>query len=343
MNKCIITGLFSAIICNMAIASAKYMPSVIYKLDSQFNHHVVVVEKSTHTLFLYENKDGYPKMLKEFTIMTGKFTGNKMYQGDKKTPEGVYFFQKFHSAQDLMKRYGDYAKIYGAGAFTTNYPNEMDRRAGKTGSGIWLHSADDDNRVSLGLDSRGCVVAINKDLKEISKYIDLRHTPVIITQDLHFLSYKNWTKNREDILSVVNTWGKAWEDKDFEKYINSYSKKEFKHNRRGRYNNFKIYKKAVFARNDKPVIKFRNISVLSQGDYAVATMIQDYTSPVITDIGKKTLYLKKNDDYEWKIVSEEWSKLDSPQNNMAFKPQMRYFKDQVVEKEQRNEDDSQSI
>ena len=321
-------------------AASEFMPSTIYKLDKKFNHHVLVVEKSTHSLYLYKNTEGTPDLIKKFKIMTGKFTGNKRIQGDKKTPEGIYFFQKFHSSEFLLNKYGDYGKIYGAGAFTTNYPNEIDRRLGKTGSGIWLHSSDDDGRISLGQDSRGCVVAINKDLREISQYIDLAHTPVVITQDLHFQTKENWEKNKKDILATINTWSKAWQEKDFDKYINSYSKSDFIHNRRGRYNKFKVYKRAVFARKDKPEISFTDISVLHNGQYVVATMEQDYNSPFIQDIGKKTLYLKRNDQYEWKIVAEEWSKIEE-QRSLAFTPKMRYFSEQTSKKDVVN--DSESI
>lgn len=324
-------------ICPISFAE-EYLPSTIYQLDSRFTHHILVVEKSTHSLYLYENENQDPKLLKKFTIMTGKFAGDKKVQGDKKTPEGVYFFQKFHSSDELVSKYGDYGKIYGAGAFTTNYPNEMDRRAGKTGGGIWLHSSDDDKRVSLGLDSRGCVVAIDKDLKDISQYIDLANTPIIIVQDLHFQSKDNWNKNRKEIRATIAKWMSSWKNKDLKNYIDTYSKDEFMHPRKGRYNAFRNYKKRVFSRNDSPVIDFSDISILQNGDYVVVTMVQDYSSPFIKDIGKKTLYLKKNENYQWKIVSEEWSKLKE-ERNIAFVPKMRFF-DNTLKKELANDSGS---
>lgn len=320
-----------------------YLPANIYQLDNKFTHHVLLVEKSTHSLFLYATEEGAPKLIKKFKILTGKYTGNKMDQGDKKTPEGVYFFQEFHSSDYLINKFGDYGKIYGAGAFTTNYPNEMDRRAGKTGSGIWLHSTDDDGRVSLGLDSRGCVVAVDQDLKEISQYIDLVHTPVVIAQDLIYQSKDTWLKNKNNILNTVNTWAEAWKSKNFETYINSYSQDHFIHRQRGKFNAFKLYKRAVFARSDKPEINFSDISILQNRDYVVVTMEQNYNSPIIKDIGKKTLYLKKDTNYDWKIVAEEWSKLDE-QRNLAFTPKMRYFSEQnTIANDKDLKNDSKSI
>ncbi len=311
------------------------MPSTLFELDEQFTHHVMVVDKATHSLYLYQNNNSNPKLLKKYKILTGKFTGNKQVQGDKKTPEGVYFFQQFHSSQELLKKYGDYGKIYGAGAFTMNYPNTMDLRAGKTGGGIWLHSTDDDNRISLGLDSKGCVVAINSDLKEMSQYIDLGNTATIIVQDLHFLSRENWNTTKKQVTELIENWQSAWQNKDFKNYISSYSKKEFK-GHKGGFQAFKTYKSHVFSRNDKPVIEFSHRSILSNGEYIVVTMQQDYTSPVIKDIGKKTLYLKRNDNYEWKIVAEEWSRMNE-ERNIAFTPKMRYFQEPISKEEKDND------
>jgi hypothetical protein len=60
-------------------------------------------------------------------------------------------------------------------------------------------------------------------------------------------------------------------------------------------------------------------------DYAVVRLQQDYRSPVINDIGKKTLYLKKDKNYDWKIVGEVWSAVEN--NSVAFTPSKRFFKD----------------
>lgn len=321
---------------NNTYSSDNFYPANIFLLDQRFSHHVVIVEKSTHMLYIYQNDMGQPKLLKSYQIATGKVKGNKQIQGDKKTPEGIYQFRRFHSANYLTNLYGKTGLIYGAGAFTMTYPNEIDKRRGKTGGGIWLHSTDDDARVSKGLDSRGCVVATDKDLKDISQFIELTNTPVIIVQNMNFMSKKSWTTEKSEITELINTWSTAWQNKDFTNYINSYSKNEFMHKIRGNYNQYRRYKKAVFSRKDSPAIDIKNVSILSTSQYAVVTLEQDYKSEVIQDIGKKVLYLKKNANYEWKIVAEKWSKLGENQN-LSFTPKMRYFNDQVTKKDTEND------
>lgn len=324
----------SKLLCVILLVSSlhtfadEFLPSEIFQLDNKFTHHVLIVEKSTHMLHLYENNNKEPKLVKKYQIATGKIKGDKQFQGDKKTPEGIYVFQKFHSDKELIEKYGSNGLIYGAGAFTTNYPNIMDVRSSKTGGGIWLHSTDDDSRVSKGLDSKGCVVAVDSDLKDISQYIDLKNTPIIIKQNISYMSKESWMKNRAEISNMVNNWAQAWKKKDFNTYISQYSK-NFHSNVKGNFHQYKVYKKAVFSRGDTPEISFRNISILNHNNYAVVTLEQDYRSEVIRDTGKKLLYLTRDEDYKWKIVSEQWYKLENNQN-IAFAPSMRFFGNKKV-------------
>lgn len=323
---------FIFITCIMLINSVcfaatqdNYLPSNILMLDDKFSHHVLLVEKATHKLHLYENSGSYPKLVKTFSTATGKFKGDKSISGDHKTPEGIYTIYEFLSKQELLKRHGKYAEIYGSGAFPMDYPNFIDRRDGKTGGGIWLHSTDDDNRISKGLDSRGCVVVQNQDLKDISQFVELNHTPIIVVQDIFYLSQTTWDRNRKELNDSVQKWARAWQTKDFETYINSYDKNRFHDKKHGNYNSYKNYKRAVFSRGDTPEIKLDFISIMATNEYAVVNLQQDYRSPVINDIGKKTLYLKKDANYDWKIVGEVWSSV-SPES-LAFTPSKRFFKE----------------
>lgn len=326
MKKLALLGLALSTIVNYSAANTTELyPSHIYMMDEKFAHHVILVEKSTHQLFIYENQNGVPLLVKKFLAATGKFKGDKQKSGDHKTPEGIYTLEDFYSQSQLLNKHGKYAEIYGSGAFPMDYPNFIDARKGKTGSGIWLHSTDDDNRVNKGLDSRGCVVVQNADLKEVSKYIELSHTPIIVVQDLHFLNKQTWEKNKQEVTQFVQTWAKAWQEKDFDTYINSYSDSEFYDRSKGNFKNYKQFKKAVFSRADTPIIKFDHISILTTSDYAVVTLQQTYQSAVINDVGKKVLYLKKDDSYSWKIVGELFKQI--PAEHLAFTPSMRFFQE----------------
>jgi murein L,D-transpeptidase YafK len=303
-----------------------FLPSSLVHLDPAFSHHVIVVEKSTHKLFLYENSQTLPKLVGTFPIATGKITGDKLVSGDKKTPEGVYFFQKFHESKELIRMYGDYGKIYGIGAFTMNYPNFIDSKRGKTGGGIWLHSTNDEQRIAKRLDSRGCVVVNDENLKTISQYIDLRRqTPIVVKETIDYWPKETWSKQREKLLSFVESWRKSWEEVNLNNYIDHYDPEHFRDGRNRGLASWKNHKSNVFKRSKNVKVDFKNISVLRHKNYAVINLIQHFQSNLMNDSGKKTLYLIQNEKYEWKIVHEYWKKNILDSTEIAFTPSPRFF------------------
>lgn len=313
----VLLGLFST------ATMAGFKPSFVYQLDPYFGHHVIVAEKATSTLHLYKNDDGYIQLVKSYPIATGLIPGDKKVSGDKKTPEGVYITQEFLPSAELIKRYGEYGKMYGTGAFTLSYPNPFDRLKGKTGGGIWLHSTDDEERISKKLDSKGCVVVNDKNLVEISKYIDLNNTIFIIVDQITYLEDKNWNRNKQQILGMVESWRKAWDQGNFEDYISHYSK-DFSDRTRGSYDEFKAYKKVIFNADLGQSVNFDHITAVTHKNYALVIMRQDYKSKTINDIGRKVLHLVRNSQYEWKILREFWSPLTIT-GELKFNQNQDYF------------------
>ncbi|MCB9061012.1 MAG: L,D-transpeptidase family protein [Halobacteriovoraceae bacterium] len=306
----------------------QYLPASLVQMDSFFSHHVMVAEKSSNTFFLFENDKGTPKLIKSYPMATGKMSGDKISQGDFRTPEGVYNLLKFIPNEKLLDMYGqEIGQIYGVGAFVMDYPNVIDSRKGKTGSGIWLHSTNDETRIDKGQDSRGCVVIANNELKDISKYIELNKTPIVVVHDLNYLSQKAWSRRKDELVSFIETWAQAWRDEDLEKYIDHYDPKEFSNTYRGNYKQFKNYKQAVFSGPGKPEIGISDISILGASDYITVTLKQKYKSNTIDDIGKKTLHLKRDEFYNWKIVAEDFMRLtkEEIENPIVFRPSMRFF------------------
>lgn len=310
----------------------KVYPAPIVQLDDYFTHHVLVAEKSTHKLYLFQNENGYPKLVKTYAMATGKKAGDKIFQGDHRTPEGVYEFTQFLTHEDLIKRHGEkQGSIYGVGAFVMNYPNPMDSRERKTGGGIWLHSTNDETRIEKGLDSRGCLVSANDHLIEISKYIELYKTKVIVVHNLNWMNETTWETRRQKITETVSKWRTAWETEQFKDYISHYHPSLFHNSKRGNLSEFRAYKRAVFNNPGQPVVEFLHTSVLAAEDYIKVTLMQNYQSNTINDLGRKIIYLKKDEFYNYKIVHESWNKdgienVEADGPKMAFKPTLRFFK-----------------
>lgn len=306
---------------------SKLYPAPLLSLDSFYSHHILVAEKSTHLLHLFKNVDGRPELVKSYQVVTGKKTGDKGNEGDFRTPEGIYNFTDFLTNKQLIQKSGAQGVIYGAGAFVTDYPNPVDQRMGKTGSGIWLHSTNDEARIDKGLDSRGCVVTANNDLLDISKYLELYKTPIIIVEDLVYLNEKTFDIHKNEIKKGIESWLESWRNKEIEGYMSHYHPVDFK-DAKGNFGRYKAYKKAVFNNPGKPKIDLENMAILQTKNYAVVIFTQKYQSNTIHDSGKKLLYLKQDDSYNWKIVSEVFTKNGIEGNDkIAFEPSMRFFKD----------------
>jgi len=313
--------------------TSQYTPEQIILLNEYSSHHLLLAEKSTHKLFLFKNNNGIPQLLKTYQMATGKKSGNKLFQGDHRTPEGIYEMTSFIPYQELIKRHGEEGKIYGVGAFVLNYPNSVDQNLSKTGGGIWLHSTNDETRIEKGLDSRGCVVVANNDLQDLSKYIELDKTPILITHQIKFLNQESYLLIKQELTNFIDTWLNAWINEDIEKYLSHYHTENFSDKFRGKYNEFAQYKKSVFSNPGAPSIKIKHITILQSKTYALISFVQNYKSNTIDDTGKKTLYLQKDEFYNWKIINESWSKLDNQQmaeaDQMAFEPTMRFFQTEI--------------
>lgn len=312
--------------------SKDFTPAPLIQLDSLYSHHVLIAEKATHRLHLFQqNPQRGPVLIKTYQMATGKKAGDKTFQGDFRTPEGIYEFATFLTHQDLIKRHGKTGEIYGVGAFVMNYPNPIDQMEGKTGGGIWLHSTNDESRLDKGLDSRGCIVTSNKDLIEIGKFLELQKTPIIVTHRLNYLDSVSMEIKKKEVLEFLESWRHSWEEENHQEYIDHYAN-DFTDPVRGNLTAFKNYKKRVFSGPGQPKIELDKISVLASDSYILAVFHQHYESHSIQDVGKKVLYLKKDPFYRWKIVSEKWSKIDAPQiseenkgPSLAFRPSQRFF------------------
>lgn len=263
----------------------------------------VVVDKSEHRLYLYENPGSGlpPRLLSDYYIVTGKRAGNKRYQGDQRTPEGVYFITRHIAGSALPDRYG-------LEAFPLNYPNQYDRRRGKTGDGIWLHGTEGDLYSRPPMDSDGCVVLTNDNLAVVAPYLQPGKTPVIIADHLEWLNPEQWRMQRRRMLNVLHAWRDDWASGKLSVYLRHYAG-DF---RSGRYSlrGWRRYKKAVLAGKRYQSIDLSGITIVAYPPDAsggrpmvVADFEQSYRSNNYNSDSEKRLYLVR-EDQRWKIWYE---------------------------------------
>jgi len=181
--------------------------------------HALLVDKEAEKLFLFEQRpDRPPRQLRVWNATTGQGSGDKTVEGDLKTPEGIYFFTEILEDDQLPAEYG-------VRALVTDYPNLFDRRAGKTGDGIWVHGTDELVRPLTPKRTRGCVVVTNRDMDELTPYVDLMSSPIVVHERIRWLTLHEWRTERGELHEFVSTWHEAWRTSDFDTYGQLYGRR----------------------------------------------------------------------------------------------------------------------
>jgi len=182
--------------------------------------YAVVVDTQKARLYLYQNdasNGGTPRFVADYYISHGKLGAEKLKEGDKKTPVGVYHVTSTIPRQKLTD-------FYGSGAFPINYPNEWDKKMGKNGHGIWLHGTPPDTFSRPPKASDGCVVLANADLDALAKNLQIGSTPVIISNSVEWLSLDDWQAERKSLLAMIDEWRRDWESLDTDRYGRHYAR-----------------------------------------------------------------------------------------------------------------------
>lgn len=286
------------------------VPSSLVQIPQRalyYSPYAFVVDKKSRTLTVWQQNGDDLTAVASFPADLGKREGEKKAEGDHRTPNGIYFLQQKLEGASL-----DF-KLFGKRAFTTDYPNFFDRIDRKTGSGIWLHAVPDSVPLTRG--SRGCVVVRNEVIENLSQYVKLGKTPIIIQDEVELLDSEQAKQASVQLSNLVEKWRGAWEAKDIESYI-SYYGSDFKAMGMNR-EKWKSYKNNLNAQYKTLQVKFSRPVIYAYKNRAVARFLQAYTSDQHSDFGEKVLYLAKEGD-DYKIIGEEWAAEKSQLANEEF-------------------------
>jgi murein L,D-transpeptidase YafK len=108
------------------------------------------------------------------------------------------------------------------------------------------------------------------------------------------------------IQRFVENWRRAWEEGDLRTYTNCYHP-EFKTEKMNT-QEWKNYKQVLFSSSAKRRVQIDDIQIQENGSSAVVTFKQRYLTAKHSDVGLKTLRLRRHDD-RWTILKETWSRM----------------------------------
>lgn len=188
-------------------------PFVALPLSSR---HAIAVDISKSRLYLFENSATGLRLISDHYASIGLLGADKRVEGDQRTPLGVYYVTSRLEARQL-------SDFYGAGALPLNYPNEYDRRMGRTGSGIWLHGVPSDSYARPPQSTDGCVAMANTELEHILKLVQPRTTPVVIARQLEWVTGAKAEPERRSLNNLIEGWRAARNSGDLDRLMSFYS------------------------------------------------------------------------------------------------------------------------
>lgn len=262
--------------------------------------YAVVVDTSKARLYIYQNVHGTAKYVTDYYATSGKNGADKLKEGDKKTPIGVYFI----TAKLPREKLTDF---YGSNAFPINYPNEWDKRQGRSGFGIWLHGTPSDTYSRPPRASDGCVVLTNQDLDAVATRMQVGMTPVIISNHVEWVKPGDNTTLRNEVTHQLETWRKDWESRNVDAYLSHYSH-DFSSNGEN-IMQWSQHKRQVNHSKTWIKIGISKVGMFlypDRDDLIVVHFDQDYSSNnLINKMKKRQYWLKEKNSGHWKIIHED--------------------------------------
>ena len=262
---------------------------------SQRSKHAIAVDASRSRLYLFENSAGGLKLIADYYISLGKAGTAKASEGDQRTPLGVYYINSSLDPKTLKD-------FYGSGALPLNYPNVLDAKRGNTGSGIWLHGTPPKQFARAPMATDGCVVLANPDLERIIRIVQVRSTPVVIAQELQWITPQSAQADGKPFHDVLTAWNSAKSSGNLQQTL-SYYAQDF--NSQGKsLDQWAVRLKAEMAQSQGRTTQLKDLSMLRWNDSAETMVVTFGEVAEGTRIGttKRQYWIRQ--DKQWKIFFE---------------------------------------
>jgi murein L,D-transpeptidase YafK len=263
----------------------------------RMQRHAIVIDANLSRVYVYENAGGTPRLVEDYYTTLGKYGIEKIREGDRKTPIGVYHVTSKIPGARLPD-------LYGWGAFPISYPNEWDRRLGKTGYGIWLHGVPSETYARAPWASDGCIALANPDVETLGKRVQVGITPVVIAERVEWVTPAAWRVERDAFMLQFQTWRADWESLDTDRYLSHYAR-DFRSDRMD-ISAWSTHKQRVNAGKTWITLALNKVSAFldpGKQNLVAVTFDQDYRSNNLTQRTRKRQYWVMEDG-RWKIAYE---------------------------------------
>lgn len=276
---------------------ANRRPNAVLRLNDD-TRHLILADLREKRVYLLENQPQGLRVLRHMYATIGKNGTRKQVQDDGRTPVGVYTFTRYLDDAELPE-------LYGSGAFPLNYPNSWDRRAARTGYGIWVHGIPRDHYTRPPLSSEGCVAVGNEDFLSLKPFIHPGETRVIFSDEVRWLDDHELSADLQSIEQAVENWRQTWNSLDTDAYLGFYaddfstpemSRAQFASNKY----RVNAHKRFIEVNVDKLNI----FAYPGEGELRLVEFVQDYRSDTYNGQDLKRQFWRLDNDGAWRIVHE---------------------------------------
>ncbi len=195
-------------------AAADLLPAALVRIPDSVSS-VFVADVSTGRFHRFAYRDGEITDNASVYMSIGQAGAGKQRSGDRRTPIGVYFVTEQLDTARLHEKYG-------VSAFPLDYPNAWDKRADRSGDGIWVHGVDPDGGKRPKRDTDGCIALPNEELLALIPEFEANVTPVVITRSLSWVAASENDALRQELEDAVAGWADSQVTGDLHAYLKSY-------------------------------------------------------------------------------------------------------------------------
>lgn len=269
-------------------SSLEKIPDSIISISAGY---VLVVDKQYQKLYVFHKNEYFTKVF-EAPCSTGKNMGAKQVAGDARTPNGIFFATK------VLRNPGP-PETYGSLAFTLDFPNIVDRKAGRNGTNIWIHAT---TKPLAPFQTNGCVVLRESDIHRLIDFIFINRTPIIIQESINWIGQNQIPVAKDELKKILSSWNKAFFEGDLKSLDALYLPgTEIKGKRREQIiNNIKVIRHL----NNHFIMQSRDISILRHDNNAVILFDQ------ITSVGNDNSYSGLYTKLVLERVNNKWFVID---------------------------------